>query len=218
MGLIGKLSAVLKKPQPPQQQQQKQAPAGAQKLIQPLNKMLVGYAYKNPAYKQDFHGFTHYGADYWGDSVVYGSGIGEVLAAGYDSTFGNTVVVRYNGVYVHGTGKVQDLIARYYHLSFITCNVGQKVSKDTILGYPGNTGKYSTGVHLHLEFSTAVDDPLGVPGIYNTNMLHWAPDSTIDPAAVLYTKDTAPDRQSVKSAGAYYRKGGKAADWTFPIY
>lgn len=40
------------------------APVGSQKLIQPLNRMLVGFAYKNTYYPKSFHGFTHYGADY----------------------------------------------------------------------------------------------------------------------------------------------------------
>ena len=176
----------------------------------------MGFAYKNSYYPKSFHGFTHYGADYWGDRTVWASGKGTVLLTGNDSTFGNTVVVRYDNVYVHKTGKVMDLIARYYHLSSIRCKAGQKVTKDTVLGITGSTGKYSTGIHLHLEFSTAVEDPFGVPGIYNTNLLHWAKDFTLDPAFVLHTKPTIPDRQSVKSAGSGYQVGGKSEDWSFP--
>ena len=37
----------------------------------------------------------------------------------------------------------------HYHLDSIKVKAGQKVNKDTILGYTGKTGK-STGVHLHL--------------------------------------------------------------------
>lgn len=198
--------------------QKAQAPAGAQKLIQPINKMVVGLAYKNSFYPKVFHGFTHFGADYWGEYTVWASGNGVVLKTGYDSTFGNTVVVRYDNVFIHNTGKVQSLIARYYHLSSIRCSEGEKIDKDSVLGFTGNTGKYSNGVHLHLEFSTAVNDPYGVPGIYNTNMLHWATDTTIDPAHVLYTKNSAPDNQTLRSASAYYKQGGKKEDWTFPIY
>lgn len=192
------------------------APAGAQRLIQPLNNMYVGFAYKNSDYPKVFHGFTHYGADYWGDRTVYASGDGKVLKTGYDSTFGNTVIVRYDKAFVHGAGKVMDLVARYYHLSSIRCRAGQSTTKDTILGVTGTTGKYSTGIHLHFELSTAVEDPYGVPGIYNTNMLHWAKDSTIDPAWVLHTKPSLPDRQSLKSAGTGYQRGGKSEDWSFP--
>ena len=198
--------------------QNAQAPAGAQKLIQPINKMVVGLAYKNSFYPKVFHGFTHFGADYWGEYTVWASGNGVVLKTGYDSTFGNTVIVRYDNVFIHNTGKVQSLIARYYHLSSIRCSEGEKIDKDSVLGFTGNTGKYSNGVHLHLEFSTAVNDPYGVPGIYNTNMLHWATDTTIDPAHVLYTKNSAPDNQTLRSASAYYKQGGKKEDWTFPIY
>ena len=217
MGLLGKLTA-RREAKKQEAEQMKQAPAGAQKLIQPINKMVVGLAYKNSFYPKAFHGFTHYGADYWGESIVWASGDGVVLKTGYDSTFGNTVVVCYDNVFIHKTGKVQSLVARYYHLSSIRCSEGQKINKDSVLGFTGNTGKYSNGVHLHLEFSTAVNDPYGVPGIYNTNMLHWATDTTIDPAHVLYTKSTAPDNQTLRSAGAYYKQGGKKEDWTFPIY
>lgn len=192
------------------------APEGAQKLIQPINKMIVGYGYKNTEYPKSFHGFTHYGADYWGQLTVYASGNGEILKAGYDSTFGNTVVIRYNNVFVHKTGEVRDLIARYYHFKSLNCKTGQRVTKDTVLGVAGMTGKYSTGVHVHLEFSTAVNDPYGVPGIYNTNMLHWAKDSTIDPAWVLHTKPTLPDAQTLKSAGTMYQRGGRSEGWNFP--
>ena len=84
--------------------QKAQAPAGAQKLIQPINKMVVGLAYKNSFYPKVFHGFTHFGADYWGEYTVWASGNGVVLKTGYDSTFGNTVIVRYDNVFIHKTG------------------------------------------------------------------------------------------------------------------
>ena len=72
---------------------------GAQKLIQPLNNMIVGFGYKNTYYPTIFHNFTHYGADYWGDRTVFASGNGIVLNAGRCSTFGNSVVVRYDNVF-----------------------------------------------------------------------------------------------------------------------
>lgn len=46
------------------------------------------------------------------------------------------------------------LFFRYCHLLYgsINVNVGDKVTKDTIIGKMGNTGN-STGTHLHLEAS-----------------------------------------------------------------
>src|SRR5574344_361733 len=37
----------------------------------------------------------------------------------------------------------------HYHLDSVSVKTGQKVNKDTILGYTGTTGN-STGIHLHL--------------------------------------------------------------------
>ena len=210
MPLIGK------RVQPKNEYSELTTQTGAQKLIQPLNNMIVGFGYKNTYYPTIFHNFTHYGADYWGDRTVFASGNGIVLNAGRCSTFGNSVVVRYDNVFIHKTGETRDLIARYYHLSSIKCYIGQRVTKDTILGITGSTGKFSTGIHLHMEFSVDVNDPFGVPGIYNTNMFHWAKDKTIDPAYILYTKPDAPDKQRFSSAGGIYKKGGKIEDWTLP--
>lgn len=36
--------------------------------------------------------------------------------------------------------------------------MGQKITKDTVLGTMGNTGIYSTGVHLHLEIDTDTNE------------------------------------------------------------
>lgn len=36
--------------------------------------------------------------------------------------------------------------------------MGQKITKDTVLGTMGNTGIYSTGVHLYLEIDTDTNE------------------------------------------------------------
>lgn len=59
----------------------------------------------------------------------------------------NIVVVKhnYNGSYLYSS---------YIHLSsYADISVGQFVTKDTVIGYMGNTG-CSTGPHLHLEITT----------------------------------------------------------------
>lgn len=202
----------------------------AQKLIQPINEMRVGLGFLSPLYQQrgivtlaDGTKMPHYGVDWWQaqetSKDLYAMGNGEVLRVGFDTTFGGTVVVRYNRCVNHRTGDITDLIVRCYHMASIYTRAGQRVTKDTVLGVIGATGKHANGVHVHLEVDLNVDDPFGVPGIANTNLLHWVTVkhlTVVDPAAYVHTKASAPDRQTCVSAGDWYRDAGRDADWTLP--
>ncbi len=76
---------------------------------------------------------------------------GTVTTAGYNGGYGNMVEVD------HGNG----ITTRYGHLSRIDVKVGQVVSKGTIIGRAGSTGR-STGPHLHYEVRVDGDaiDPI----------------------------------------------------------
>ena len=65
---------------------------------------------------------------------------GVVTAAGWSGGYGNMVEVD------HGNG----ITTRYGHMSRIIARVGDKVTRDTIIGEVGSTGR-STGPHLHYE-------------------------------------------------------------------
>ena len=70
-----------------------------QKLILPLNRTLVTASMGNAAYRAKF-GFPHYGTDMVsavGDTTIYASGTGTLIAAGWDKYAGNVVVIRYPG-------------------------------------------------------------------------------------------------------------------------
>ena len=110
------------------------------------------------------------------------------------------VIVSYpDCILTDGTVRSHDF--RYYHLDSIKVKVGQSVSKDTVLGYYGNTGA-SSGAHLHIEIDTDTKYPNYTPQISKDNgVLKRGTDSTITPTLALYVKTTAPDYQSVKSAG-----------------
>lgn len=82
---------------------------------------------------------------------VYATGDGIVAETGVKARYGLTVDIE------HGNG----LTTRYAHLSRIKVQPGQKVTRATIIGLVGNTGR-STGPHLHYEvrLHDAPRDPL----------------------------------------------------------
>ncbi len=74
-----------------------------------------------------------------GDAVIAPAN-GTVITAGYKGGYGNMVEID------HGNG----LTSRYGHLSKIEAEVGETVTRRTLLGLVGSTGR-STGPHLHFE-------------------------------------------------------------------
>ena len=99
-------------------------------------------------------GRLHEGIDL---GAAYGSPIaaaaaGVVIYAGWESGYGNLVVID------HGGG----LATAYGHQSRIAVSVGQSVSQGETIGYVGSTG-HSTGPHLHFEVRVngQAVDPLG---------------------------------------------------------
>lgn len=71
---------------------------------------------------------------------IYATGDGTVEDAGWESGYGNCVVID------HGYGYK----TRYAHMSRIGVRRGEKVIRGQVIGAVGNTGK-STGPHLHYE-------------------------------------------------------------------
>jgi murein DD-endopeptidase MepM/ murein hydrolase activator NlpD len=83
---------------------------------------------------------------------IHAAGAGTVIYAGWESGYGNFVLID------HGGG----LSTAYGHQSAIAVHVGQRVSQGQVIGYVGCTG-HCFGPHLHFEVrvnGTAVD-PLG---------------------------------------------------------
>jgi murein DD-endopeptidase MepM/ murein hydrolase activator NlpD len=72
---------------------------------------------------------------------VYAPGNGVVAFTGQRSGYGNTLEID------HGFGYQ----TQYAHLDRIVVNKGQKVKRGDLIAYTGNTGKLSTGPHLHYE-------------------------------------------------------------------
>ena len=84
----------------------------------------------------------HEGQDMAGahGSPIYATADGVITYAGWESGYGRLVKVR------HDFG----IETRYGHLSQISVNVGERVSRGERIGDMGNTGR-STGTHLHYE-------------------------------------------------------------------
>lgn len=84
----------------------------------------------------------HTGIDFVSeDKKVYGTCDGKVSHAGYDRSYGNYVVVKSNE---------SDTFHWFCHLDERYVQIGDKVSRLTLIGLMGMTGNAS-GVHLHFE-------------------------------------------------------------------
>lgn len=175
----------------------------SQRLILPINRARVTAGYKNENYQKEF-GYTHYGCDLTDSKksilTVWGSGKGKVTHCGFHPTGGNVLVVVYKDCELPN-GKVMDIAMRYYHLDKIYVKVGQQITKDTKLALYGNTGA-SHGDHLHIELDGDIRFPNYTPQTSKSNeVLKKGIDTTLNPVDVLWCKTTAPDNQSVVSAG-----------------
>lgn len=71
---------------------------------------------------------------------VYAAANGIVAEAGYNSLYGNYIVIEHHG----GFNTV------YGHLSEVSVQINQEVSGNSTIGKVGSTG-YATGPHLHFE-------------------------------------------------------------------
>ncbi len=84
----------------------------------------------------------HQGIDISPDkgSPVFAAADGVVDAANYNGDYGNLIVLKH----------AFDLTTRYGHLSAFAVKPGQQVTRGTVIGYVGATGR-ATGPHLHYE-------------------------------------------------------------------
>lgn len=83
----------------------------------------------------------HNGVDYHAPTgtPVWAVSDGTVVRAGWDEGGGNVVCIKH----------VMSFESCYMHLSKILVKPGQKIAQKTVLAESGNTGKLTTGPHLH---------------------------------------------------------------------
>jgi murein DD-endopeptidase MepM/ murein hydrolase activator NlpD len=75
-------------------------------------------------------------------SPVYASADGRVMAAYYNTGYGNRIIID------HGFVRGVSLWTSVNHLTSFAVRVGQHVKKGQLIGHSGTTG-YSTGCHMH---------------------------------------------------------------------
>ncbi len=198
-----------------------------QKLILPINHTLVTASYKNEAYWKKF-GFRHYGTDFVstaGSTLVYASGVGTLIASGWDENAGYVAIIRYPGAYNHRQRRYEDVVFRYYHLnSLAALPAGENaITKDTEIGHYGGSGFGSMtrwSPHLHVEADTDLAYPafsptFAVNGSIIKGTVSGANDrTTLSCLEYLYCKKSAPDFQTFRTAGDIYIN---SADKTIPI-
>lgn len=168
-----------------------------QRLIMPVNNSIVSASYKNQNYFKKF-GFEHWGVDMYGSLNIYAQGYGVVINAGSDTLYGNFVQVLYLDCESSETGYLGHVVANYFHLNSVLVKTGQRTTKDTKLGLMGKTGKYATGVHLHLEMRIYVYEkflnlsPFGSENFIEDSTAFW-----FNPLSISHVKKSAPDSQTM---------------------
>lgn len=126
----------------------------------------------------------HTGIDLVGitNKTIFSVCDGTVIMARYYGEYGNTIKIKDDE-----TGK----IFLFAHLNCFYVKVGQKVTRETRIGYMGNTGN-STGPHLHIEMRTAedeygkVEDIVAYMGIPNKNGIYNSINYQIDELDIKY--------------------------------
>jgi murein DD-endopeptidase MepM/ murein hydrolase activator NlpD len=141
---------------PAQSSNQQPQSSGGWRL--PLDSINVSSGFGNRVDPTGSSGNQHNGIDMTGgvNTPIYAATSGEVVAASYDGSAGNHVIIRgSNGLYSY-----------YLHMnSSPAVSVGQTVSQGTYLGGMGTTGN-STGVHLHFAISSGLWSGFQNPSSY----------------------------------------------------
>lgn len=90
---------------------------------------------------------------------IYATHDGIVFYAQIDGTDAKTIAINTKDTYEYN-GGVTHFQSWYTHLSDIKVIVGQNVTKGQLIGLSGNTGRYTTGPHLHYGIHPVIN---GIP-------------------------------------------------------
>lgn len=178
----------------------------AQRLILPINKALFRIGSYSNAFTAR-HNKTHYGWTFEamdGESKnVWASGNGKVVKKGWDTHFGNVVIIQYDDCQLDNYSTSKSVVIRYYHLGSVSVSENQTVTKDTKIGVAGNTGSYVREqlVGLYIEIDTDTKYPEYSPLLTKSMTAGGVikpgyEDTLVTPVYALSCKTTAPDYQA----------------------
>lgn len=88
---------------------------------------------------------------------IYSTIDGTVFYAQVDGTEAKTIAINTLDLFDYNVGQVQ-FQTLYTHLSDIKVSVGQIVKKGQLIGLSGNTGRYTTGPHLHYGIHPVINN------------------------------------------------------------
>lgn len=157
-----------------------------------------------PSKKQTINGFTfgqrtwytknHLGVDYKGK-------IGDIVYAPFDGEVITQLKGEQGGLTVWFKPKHDDVIMRFMHLS----KFGKKgkVKEGDIIGYVGNTGKATTGPHLHLDISKKTVQITKFANFLDPEKYDWSSKAKKEPKKekkVKVVQDTINDIKIVSSS------------------
>lgn len=197
-----------------------------QKLILPINRTRLTASFRNSAYRNTY-GYSHHGIDQVssvGNTTIYASGIGTLIAKGWDERAGNVVVIKYPNALHHTANRYEDVIFRYYHLASINENIptaANAITTDTVLGQYGRSGmgsaEYWPAAHLHVEADTDTAHPCYSPTFGNNSNIIKVGTSTTCYSALefLHCKTTGLNAQTYSTAGNSYINSG---DDSIPLF
>lgn len=127
----------------------------------------------------------HTGIDFIGSDNIYATCDGTVVDRKYSNGYGNHLIIKEDGI---------DRYHLFGHLASYKVNVGDRVSRTTIIGIMGNTGTTGTGKHLHYEIRNVKDvlkpetliNPADYCGIPNEEGTYNSANYQINPLNIVY--------------------------------
>lgn len=147
-----------------------------------LNNPVLTSGYKTAEYRAFFKKTWGYEVDHFGYDMVDSGGIANVfapcactiIASGTDSVLGGCIVAKLHNVCtLDGNCYFESLIIRLNHLSTILKRNGDYVEAGEIIAKYGNTGKYTTGAHLHIEVDFDHVYPLYTPTLSSNSSMFY---------------------------------------------
>ncbi len=123
-------------------------------LLPPLTKIRITQPFgaNQVSFYREMGLIGHNGTDYRArrGTPLFACHAGIVVVSGIDGTGGKIIEIITNN-----DGEGYKTI--YYHLSTMIVNVGEQVKAGQLIGSTGNTGKYTTGPHLHFGLKITIN-------------------------------------------------------------